>query len=149
MSVFPVTAESELTASTCMDYKMYFFDQGERNVESILAPTLSFVPGRGLRYSLALDQQPPKIVDAWASNTQKDWETAVSDGVHKVITPISVDQPGYHTLHFCMVDPGIVLEKLVISKISTGEGRGRSQATPVYYLGPPESFHRPKGPQNF
>jgi Glycosyl hydrolase family 115/Gylcosyl hydrolase family 115 C-terminal domain len=148
MSVFPVTAESEQSPSTCMDYKIYFFDQGERNVESILAPTLSFVPGRGLRYSLALDQQTPKIVDAWANNTQKDWETAVSDGVHKVFTSISVDQPGYHTLHFCMVDPGVVLEKLVISKIGAGEGRGRPQPVPVYYLGPPESFHRLDGHSN-
>jgi hypothetical protein len=79
-----------------------------------------------------MDGKAPKIIDAWASNTLKDWETAVSDGVHKVSTQIPVDQPGYHTLHFCMVDPGVVLEKLVISKGPLG----------FTYLGPPESFHR-------
>ncbi|HEX3969635.1 MAG TPA: glycosyl hydrolase 115 family protein [Edaphobacter sp.] len=146
MSIFPVTAGSATTPSTCLDYKIYFFDAGEKNIESILAPTLDFVPGRGLRYSVAFDQQPPKIVDAWASNTQKDWETAVSDGVHKVNTPVTINQAGYHTLHFCMVDPGVVLEKIVISKIGAGEGKSRFQAAPVFYLGPRESFHRVNRP---
>jgi hypothetical protein len=134
MSVFPVTAPSSTDSANaaCMDYTMYLFDSGPVSVESVLAPTMAFVPGRGLRYSIALDAQPAVTVDAWASNTQQDWATAVSDGVHKVATQASVDRPGYHTLHFCMVDPGVVLEKLVIS-------RGNQ---PFTYLGPPESFHR-------
>jgi hypothetical protein len=41
-----------------------------------------------------------------------------------------VDGPGYHTLKFRMVDPGVVLEKLVVS-----QGR-----LPESYLGPPESY---------
>ena len=111
---------------------MTLFGSGNETLEAILAPTISFVPGRGLRYSIAIDSQTPVVVDAWAHNTQRDWEQAVSDGVHKVDTPVMIDKPGPHTLHFCMVDPGVVVEKLVLS-------RGRQAPT---YLGPPESFHR-------
>jgi len=44
---------------------------------------------------------------------------------------VQVAGAGYHTLKFAMVDPGVVLEKLVISGSSLKPS----------YLGPPESFH--------
>jgi hypothetical protein len=132
MTIFPVLAESVTTPTTCLNYDIYLFDSGLRSLQTILAPTMSFVPGRGLRYSIAIDSQSSTIVDAWANYKQSDWEKAVSDSVHKVDTPITIDKPGPHTLHLCMVDPGVVVEKLVLS-------RGRQAPT---YLGPAESAHR-------
>ena len=132
MTVFPALANSATSPTTCLNYEVYLFGSGKEDLQAILAPTAAFMPGHGLRYSVALDAQPPVIVDAWADYKQKDWEQAVSDGVHKVNTPLEVDRAGAHTLHFCMVDPGVVLEKLVIS---------RGKQIP-FYLGPPESTHR-------
>jgi len=42
-------------------------------------------------------------------------------------------KPGAHVLKFWAVDPGVVLQKIVI------EARDIAPS----YLGPPESFHRP------
>ena len=131
MTIMPVLAQSTTTPSTCLNYDMVLSGSGNENLEAILAPTMAFVPGRGLRYSIAIDAQTPTIVDAWANNKLKDWEQAVSDDAHKIDTPVTIDQPGAHTLHFCMVDPGVVVEKLVLS-------RGRQMPT---YLGPSESTH--------
>jgi Gylcosyl hydrolase family 115 C-terminal domain len=117
--------------SASLEYKMYLFDRGAFNVEAILAPTLNFVPGRGLRFAISFDDQPPLIVDALANNSEKDWAEAVSDGVRKVVSSLTVAQPGYHTLKFWMVDPGVVLEKLVVSQGDLSSS----------YLGPPESYH--------
>jgi len=132
MTIFPVTAASAEPPqpAPALEYRMYLFDSGRLNVEAILAPTLNFVPGRGLRYAISFDDQPPLVVDALANDSQKGWEEAVSDGVRKVTSTLNVDTPGYHTLKFRMVDPGVVLEKLVVSQ---GEA-------PASYLGPPESF---------
>ena len=132
MTVFPVTAPSAEPPrpAPVLEYKMYLFEGGKFNVEAILAPTLNFVPGRGLRYALSFDDQQPQMVDALEHNSEKDWEQAVSDGVRKITSTLKVDGSGYHTLKFRMVDPGVVLEKLVIS----------SSPLPPSYLGPPESY---------
>jgi hypothetical protein len=70
---------------------------------------LNFVPGRGLSYAIAFDDQPPQIVDALAHNSTADWSTAVKDSVRKVRSEHTISNPGYHVLKFWMVDPGIVL----------------------------------------
>jgi len=135
MEVFPVTAPSAEPPQPApvLEYKMYLFEGGKFNVEAILAPTLNFVLGRGLRFAISFDDQAPQVVDALEHNSQNDWAQAVSDGVRKVTSTFNVDGPGYHTLKFRMVDPGVVLEKLIVSQI----------ALPSSYLGPPESYNNP------
>ena len=141
MSIFPVTASSVTPPekSPCLEYKMYLFDSGNVDVEIILSPTLNFIAGRGLRLALSFDNQPPQIVTAvpadysvGAGDGLRDWEKAVSDSVRIVKTPITVQKPGEHTLKVWMVDPGVVLQKIVVD--CGGEKPS--------YLGPPESFHR-------
>ena len=118
---------------------MYLFNSGKVNVETILSPTLNFVSGRGLRFALSFDDQPPQIVTAVPENYSVGWatemmigSTTVADSARIVKTPLLVDKPGEHTLKVWMVDPGVVLEKIVVDC-------GGLQPS---YLGPPESFHR-------
>jgi hypothetical protein len=132
MTVFPVTAPSILppASAPCLEYQVYLFNPGNVGVEAILGPTLNFVPGRGLRYAISFDDRPLQVVDALAHNSIEDWATSVKDSVRKVTSEHTVTGTGYHTLKFCMVDPGAVLEKLVLKL-------GGVRAS---YLGPPESF---------
>jgi hypothetical protein len=80
---------------------------------------------------MAFDDGPPQIIDTLEHNTNRDWEATVRDSVRYVKASFTLPQAGYHTLKVWMVDPGIVLEKLVVDM-----GGVRSS-----YLGPPESFH--------
>ena len=135
MTIFPVTAQSVTppTDSPRLEYQMYLFLPGKLEVETILAPTLNFVPGRGLRFAISFDDQPPQIIDALANNTQQDWARSVEDSVRKVKSTHAVTSKGYHRLKVWMVDPGVVLQKLVVDL-------GGVQPS---YLGPTESFHNP------
>jgi hypothetical protein len=137
MTLFPVTAASatDPRSSATLEYRMYLFDKdvkaGSINVEATLGPTLNFVPGRGLRFAVWFDDQPPQTVDALEHNTDADWSKVVSDGVRRVSIKLPIANAGYHTLKFAMIDPAIVLERLVVS----------SGKLPPSYLGPPESYH--------
>ena len=150
MMVSPVTAQSRPPPrpAPTLQYRMYLFDTGKASIQAILAPTLGFVPGRGLRYAVSFDDQPPVIVDALADDSQQAWATAVSDGVRKVTTMLQVATPGYHTLKFRMIDPGVVLEKLVVgftnpeAPVFPGRPASAEPAVPASYLGPPESYYR-------
>jgi hypothetical protein len=97
----------------------------------MIAPTQAFVPGRGLRFAISLDDQTPQIIDSLADNTQRDWQISVINSIREVKIPMTFDSPGYHTLKFWMVDPAIVLEKIVVNL-----GGVRPS-----FLGPPESYH--------
>jgi hypothetical protein len=132
MTIFPVTAKSVTppTNSPSLEYQMYLFHPGKAEVEAILAPTLNFVPGRGLRYAISFDDEPPQIIDALAQNSVHDWEQTVEDGVRKVKANFNIENAGYHTLKFWMVDPGVVLQKLVVNLGGVKPS----------YLGPPESY---------
>jgi hypothetical protein len=132
MAVYPLTERSLLppTAAPCLEYRMYLFSAGKVEVEAVLSPTLNFVPGRGLRYAISFDGEPPQVIDALEHNSLQDWETAVKDSVRKAISTHTIAQPGYHTLKFRMVDPAVVLERIVVNL-------GGVKAS---YLGPPESY---------
>ncbi len=139
MSIFPVTAPSVTPPknSPHLEYKMYLFDSGNVDVKTILSPTLNFVSGRGLRFALSFDDQPPQIItavpaDYSVGDGNHDWEKTVADSVRVVKTSLAIDRPGEHTLKVWMVDPGIVLQKIIVN--CGGERPS--------YLGPPESFHR-------
>ena len=122
--------------SPCLEYRMYLFSAGDAEVTTITAPTLNFVPGRGLRFALSFDDAPPQTVllvpeKCSAQNGNRDWETSVKDNARVVKTKFTLDRPGYHTLKVYMVDPGVVLQKLVVDL-------GGLKPS---YLGPPESYY--------
>ncbi len=135
MTIFPMTAKSVTPPanSPSLEYEVYLFHSGNVEVESILAPTLNFVPGRGLRFAISFDDQPPQIIDALAQNSVQDWGRSVEDSVRKVKSTHIIERVGSHTLKFWMVDPGVVLQKLVINLGGVKPS----------YLGPPESYRNP------
>ena len=122
--------------SPCLEYKMFLIDTGKVDVESIFSPTLNFMPGRGLKYAVSFDNAAPKIVtlvpENYVAGFGQDWEKSVIDNSRKSVTSFLIDKPGYHILKVWMVDPAVVLEKVIVNC------RGLKPS----FLGPPESFHK-------
>ena len=122
----------------CLEYALHLFTPGAIKVDAITAPTLNFFPHRAVRYAVALDDAPPQIVtlvpaDFKAQNGNRVWERDVGNNAHHSLSNHVVAQPGAHTLKFWMVDPGVVLQKIVVD---TG-------GLKPSYLGPPESIRLP------
>jgi endo-1,4-beta-D-glucanase Y len=142
MTIFPVTAQSVTPpkGSPRLEYKMFLFHSGNIAVETIVAPTLNFVPDRDLRYAVSFDDQPPQIISIVPKNyivaySNDDWQESVRNNARIVKSNHSLSDAGYHTLKVWMVDPGVVLEKIMVN---TGGVRPS-------YFGPPESYRNTSG----
>lgn len=121
----------------CLEYEMYLFSTGRVRVEATVGATLNFIHGRGLCYAVSFDDETPQVVtivpaDFNAQNGNREWEESVKYNGRIVRSEHTIGKAGYHTLKVWMVDPGVVLEKIVVD---TGGVRPS-------YLGPPESYHR-------
>jgi hypothetical protein len=136
VTAFPVTAEPRTLSPTSprLEYQLHTVSSGKAAIELTLAPTLAFVPGRGLRLAVSVDEETPQVVDLRVpvGDGQKEWERSVTEGVRKVTTTHQVERPGTHRVKVWMVDPAVVLERVVVS---FGEVRPS-------YFGPPESVRR-------
>jgi hypothetical protein len=137
MSILPVTAASVTPPkdSPRLEYRMYLFNPQKITVHVTVAPTLNFMPDRGLRYAISFDDQPLQTVDIVpkgfdARNGNREWEESVRNAGRTVQSTHSLAGAGYHTLKVWMVDPSVVLQKIVVDL----GGLKRS------YLGPPESY---------
>jgi len=125
------------TNSPCLEYTMYLFNSGKAELISYIAPTLNFIPGRPVRYAVSFDNDTPVVVtivpeDFDARNGNRDWEKTVSDNYRIVRSEHNTGSSGYHTLKIWMIDPGVVLQKIVVN---TG-------GVKPSYLGPPESYYK-------
>jgi hypothetical protein len=145
MTVVPVTASSVMPPpqdSPCLEYKVLIAQPGVVHVDLITSPTLDFVPGRGLRLAVSFDEQKPQVLDAFAkqgfsdpskrpdpsSPALRDWGNWVRDNARTLSSTHTITEPGVHTLKVSMVDPGVVLQKLVVH---------RKDVRPSYF-GPPD-----------
>ena len=121
--------------SPCLEYKIFLFNNGKVEVESVVGPTLNFIHGRPLRYAVSFDDETPQVItivpaDFNAKNGNGDWEESVKNNCRHVKSTHTLATPGEHTLKIWMVDPAVAVEKIVVN---TGGVRPS-------YLGPPESF---------
>ncbi len=140
MTPIPVTAPSEKPEyqNPRLEYKMYLFSGGKIKVKTYFSPTQNFNNTEGLHYGISFDDQSPQIINVHKNDTIPDWKyphewnQAVTDNIKILTSEHIIENPGEHTLKFWMVEPGLVLQKIVVE----------TREIPPSYLGPPESFHK-------
>lgn len=131
MTPAPVTAAAQEPGgnSPRLEYQMHLFDTGEVTVRVFLSPTLNFHNNQGLRFAVSFNDDTPQIVNMHTDNSLQTWEKWVSNNIATFETSHTISKPGEHTLKFWMIDPGVVLQKIVV------DAGGLKQS----YLGPPQS----------
>jgi hypothetical protein len=114
-----------------LDYKIHFFTAGQATVDVYLSPSLPIL-GSGLRYAVGFDGAASQTVNmhtdlpATFTDTAPAWEQWVSDNIIVKSTTHTITA-GEHTLNLWMVDPGVVVQKIVV----------KTGSVPTSYLGPP------------
>ena len=125
MEAMPVTVPHQVPgdSSPRLEYKVFVLGSGPYNVHAFFSPTLNF-SGKGLRYAVSFDDQAPQIIDL----AHQDWSKGVADNIYISTSQHKVSK-GRHVLKYWLVDPGVVLQKIVISMLDIKPS----------YLGPPPS----------
>jgi hypothetical protein len=140
MTPFPVTAPSQIPGGTGprLEYSVILSTTGPVVVWAYLSPRNNVLSGDGLRYAVSIDDAAPQVVNITTATGADDtgmnrqWERNTSENVNLTATTHLVETAGAHVLKFWMVDPTVVVQKLVLN---TGGLRPS-------YLGPPESMRR-------
>ncbi|GAB1819529.1 glycosyl hydrolase 115 family protein [Herbidospora sp. RD11066] len=118
-----------------LEYKIHLTTTGPVKVWAYLSPRNNVLPGDGLKYAVSIDDAAPQMVDIIAATgsddtrMNKQWERNTSDNVNRTATTHTITTPGTHTLKFWMVDPTVIVQKIVVD---TG-------GLLTSYLGPPPS----------
>jgi hypothetical protein len=141
VKAFPATAASRVPGGDepRLAYTMTLFTAGPVTVWAYLSPRNNVLHGDGIRYAVSLDDGPIQVVNTTTATgidpalLNRRWQRVTSDNVNLTATTHRVDRAGVHTLYFWLVDPTVVVQKLVVD---TGGVRPS-------YLGPPESMRLP------
>lgn len=120
---------TDLKRAPYLEYDLHLFNTGKVEIQTIVAPSLNFVPDRGVRFAIAIDNETPQIVDILQNNAQSDWQEAVKNGVRYVKSLHQIKNSGAHTLRIYMVDVGVVIQKIIVNTGGLKES----------YLGPQQS----------
>ncbi|MDR0834452.1 MAG: glycosyl hydrolase 115 family protein [Candidatus Symbiothrix sp.] len=133
ITTFPANVYPKANEQVYVEYDIEFATRGEFDVQLLLAPTLNFNANQGLRYAVSMDGGKEEIVNF---NGQYRGELGPWQGesIIKSTVTLTIPSVGKHTLRFRVLEPGIVLEKILIN---TG---GLKPA----YLGAPETIRYAK-----
>ena len=136
VTTFPVTVAIEtLTAGPPhLEYDIYLSDTGIAKLSIYFSPTLNFQNApEGLQYAVSVDNEEPQLISLnKEDNVVRTWESWVANNIiikisnHKIITS------GRHIIKYWMVDPGVVIQKLVLDMGGVKPG----------YLGPSETEYK-------
>jgi hypothetical protein len=142
MTPFPVSAAKQTAggATPRLEYDVNLFSSGTVKVWAYCSPRNDVLRDGGLKYAVSFDDKSPVVVNITTALNgipmNRSWERNTSDNINLTSSQHTIALAGAHTLKFWMVDPTVILQKLVIDT-------GGVQAS---YLGPPESFMVPAAP---
>jgi hypothetical protein len=128
ITTFPQNAYPKKDENIFLEYDLNFESKGEMSVQLWLAPTLNFNSNKGLKYEISFDGNEPQIIN-FNGHYRGELGKWQAEHIIKSITKHNILNSGKHTLRIRALDPGIVMQKILI------DCGGLKPA----YLGAPES----------
>ncbi|HEV3326990.1 MAG TPA: glycosyl hydrolase 115 family protein [Puia sp.] len=127
----PVTTPAQTPGgnSPHLEYQLYLFDTGTISIQAWFSPILAF-NRHPIHYAISFDDEMPQIIDLSSGNEDRGvWDKMVGDNIRISLSAHMISHPGAHLLKYWLVDPGPVLQKIVVD----------AGGVKPSYLAPPES----------
>ncbi|BAV08880.1 hypothetical protein FLA_4927 [Filimonas lacunae] len=86
---------------------------GKRTIQVRALPTHRQYTGRGVRYAIGIDNNPPQVIDLEEATDNATWKLNVVNGYAQGQTEHEVTA-GNHIIHIYFMDPGLVLNDISI-----------------------------------
>jgi hypothetical protein len=116
------SSDDIISKSPRLEFDIFTFTKGEVTIDFNCIPSNPINAAFGLRIAISIDDGQPIIVSQILSRN-------VIDNLMKITANLDIGHEGQHTLKVWMVDPGVVLDKIIVNTGGVRES----------YLGPPES----------
>jgi hypothetical protein len=116
-------------SSPHLDYAVTLAAPGALDVLVYASPGLDVQGGNRQRYAVSIDGGAPQIVNLLAGENEARWARAVADNIRIGRSRIEIASGGSHVVRLWLVDPGLVFQRLVLTR----------KPLPATYLGPPET----------
>jgi len=131
VTVFPVTAPVQTlnSAAPHLEYDVNIVSTGKIKLLAYVSPSLDFNSTGGLKFAVSIDGETPQVMNLQGDNPQKTWGKNVAENINILASSHNINKPGKHTIKYWMINPGVVLQKLVLD----------CGGLKPCYLGPPES----------
>lgn len=118
-----------------LEYEVNVADTGMVKLHVYTAPSVDPTHGKGLYYAISIDNEAPQkvnidpLIENWRM-AENVMEANSANEAKELITTHHITSPGKHIIKYWLVDPQVVVEKIVVDK-------GGVQPS---YLGAPESY---------
>lgn len=129
ITTFPQNEYPAVNDSIYLEYAVNFQLTGTFDVQVLVSPTLTFNANKGLRYTVSFDGGEEQVVNINYGFKAWDMEGWQANRINKTSTKHKIETPGLHRLRIRVLEPGIVLQKIMID---TGGLKSS-------YLGAPQS----------
>jgi hypothetical protein len=136
ITAFPVTVSAKLPpASPHVEYDFYCNSKDSLKLLTYFSPTLNFQNApNGLQFAISIDNEASQVVSLNKEDNTGIWNTWVANNIIIKTTSHYISQAGKHTIKYWMIDPGVILQKLIVDFGSLKPS----------YLGPQETIFKLK-----
>jgi hypothetical protein len=112
---------------------VYTYSSDSLKINAYFSPSLNYYnTDEGLQYAISIDDETPQIISINKEDRNTGagiWNKWVGENIIIKTSSHKISRPGKHIVKYWMVNPGVVLQKIVLEF-------GRIK---VSYLGPPET----------
>jgi len=116
-----------------LEYEVFIENPGQITLHTYLSPTLNYLNlDEGIRFAVSIGDETPQVLSMHKGSDDRDWNRWVANNINIQSSEHHVKEAGPHTVRIRYIDPGIVIQKLVLDTGGLRES----------YLGPPESFFK-------
>ncbi|TKG92905.1 hypothetical protein EYV94_18205 [Puteibacter caeruleilacunae] len=97
-----------------IEYDFYSFNFGKAKVHLQAVPTHPFNHTGGVRCAVAIDDNDPVIVNFKTYGRSEEWKQNVLRNAARKSVDQVINKAGKHTLKIWMIDPGVMLDQVLI-----------------------------------